>query len=67
MSATAHSNEIKHELTHFSLFLLTLVSFAPFFGGLIFIVRNELLLGPEDEESTEKLEEVNHMRRWYMT
>lgn len=62
MCSTAHSDEIKHELSHIGLFLLALVSLAPFPGGIVLEVRDELFLGPEDEESTEKLEEVNHMR-----
>ena len=61
MSSATHPKEIKHELAHFDLFLLALVSLAPFSRGTILVVRDELFLGPEDEESTEKLEEVNHM------
>ena len=61
MCSTAHSDEIKHELSHIGLFLLALVSLAPFSGGIVLVVRDELFLGPEDEESTEKLEEVKHV------
>ena len=63
MGPAAHPDEIKHELAHVGLFLLALVSLAPFSGSIILVVRDELFLWPEDEESTEKLEEVNHVRQ----
>ena len=59
--ASVQPNEVVHEFSHFSLFSLSLVAFAPLSTRHILKVRHKLLLWPEFVEPFEELEEVDYV------
>ena len=64
---STHSNEIKHELLHVLLLMLSLNPIMPLLRGIIFFIHSLVLfLLPKGHKSAEELHEVDLVVHWGM-